>query len=97
MFTLVALSKKCKCLEFFFYFLFFSRFPAFGLNAEIYKVNLWIQSEFGKIRTRKSPNTDTIYAVLLVIFSLFIMKLAVVYLPKVNSGNNRTMCEISSS
>ena len=33
-------------------------FPAF------YSVNLLIQSEFGKMRTRKTPNTDTFYAVL---------------------------------
>ena len=30
-------------------------FPAFGLNSRI-------QSECGKIRTRKTPNTDTFYA-----------------------------------
>ena len=29
-------------------------FPAFGLNTEIYSVNLSIQSECGKIRTRKN-------------------------------------------
>ena len=29
-------------------------FPAFGLNTEIYGVNLRIQSECGKIRTRKN-------------------------------------------
>ena len=34
-------------------------FPAFGLNTEIYSVNLRIQSECRKIRTRKTPNTDT--------------------------------------
>ena len=35
----------------------FTYFPAFGLNTEIYSVNLHIQSECGKIRTRKTPNT----------------------------------------
>ena len=30
-------------------------FPAFGLYTEIYSVNLRIQSESGKIRTRKTP------------------------------------------
>ena len=39
------------------------QFPAFGPNAEIYRVNLRIQSECGKMRKRKTPNTDTFYAV----------------------------------
>ena len=30
-------------------------FPVFGLNTEIYAANLRIQSEYGKIRTRKKP------------------------------------------
>ena len=34
-------------------------FLAFGLNTEIYKVNLRIQSKCAKITTRKIPNTDT--------------------------------------
>ena len=34
-------------------------FPAFGLNKERYGVSLRIQSEYGKIRTRRTPNTDT--------------------------------------
>ena len=38
-------------------------FPAFGLNTERYGVSLPIQSECEKIRTRKTPNTDTIHAV----------------------------------
>ena len=29
-------------------------FPIFGLNTEIYGVNLRVQSEYGKIRTRKN-------------------------------------------
>ena len=37
-------------------------FSAFGLNTDIYSVNLRIQSECGKMRTRKTPNTDTFYA-----------------------------------
>ena len=36
--------------------------PAFGLNMEVYSVNLCIQSECGKIRSRKTPNTDTFHA-----------------------------------
>ena len=39
-------------------------FPAFGLNMEIYVVNLLIQFECGKIRTRKTRNTESFYAVL---------------------------------
>ena len=38
-------------------------FPAFRLNTEIYQVNLCIQSKCWKIRTRKTPNTDTFLAV----------------------------------
>ena len=38
-------------------------FPAFGLNAERYGLSLRIQSECGKMWTRKIPNTDTFYAV----------------------------------
>ena len=38
-------------------------FPTFGLNTERYGVSLRIQSEWGKIRTRITPNTDTFYAV----------------------------------
>ena len=39
-------------------------FPTFGLNTEIYRVNIRIQTEYGKIRTRKNPNKDTFYSVL---------------------------------
>ena len=38
-------------------------FPAFGLNTERYGVSLHIQSECGKILTRKTPNKDTFHAV----------------------------------
>ena len=38
-------------------------FPAFGLNTERYSVFLPIQSECGKIRTRKTPNTDAFHKV----------------------------------
>ena len=38
-------------------------FPTFGLNTERKFVPLRIQSEYGKIRTRKTPNTETFYAV----------------------------------
>ena len=37
---------------------------------EIYSVNLRIQSECGKIRTRKTPNTDNFHAVkYIIVFS----------------------------
>ena len=39
-------------------------FPAFGLNTERYSVSLRIQSEYGKIRTIITPNTDTFNAML---------------------------------
>ena len=39
-------------------------FPAFGLNTERYSVSLRIQSECGKIKTKKYPNTDAAHAVI---------------------------------
>ena len=39
-------------------------FLGLGLNREIYSINLRIQSKWGKIRTRKTPNTDTFSAVI---------------------------------
>ena len=38
-------------------------FAAFGLNTERYSVSFRIQSEYGEIRTKITPNTDTFYAV----------------------------------
>ena len=38
-------------------------FSALGLNTKRYSVSLRIQSECGKIRTRKTPNTDTFHSV----------------------------------
>ena len=38
-------------------------FPSFWLNTERYGVSLRIQSECRKMRTRKTPNTDTFQAV----------------------------------
>ena len=38
-------------------------FPVFGLNTERYFVSLRIQSEYGKIRTKKTPYLDTFHAV----------------------------------
>ena len=37
-------------------------FPAFGLNSERYGLSLRSQSEWGKIQTRKTMNTDTFHA-----------------------------------
>ena len=42
-------------------------FPAHGLNAERYELSLRIQSECGKIRTRKTLNTDTFQIVLITV------------------------------
>ena len=39
-------------------------FPAFGLNTERYGVSLRIQFEWGKIRTRITPNTETFHTAL---------------------------------
>ena len=49
-----------------------SYFHAFRLNMERYSVSLRIQSKCRKIRTRKTPNTDTFQA--MNILRLFIMK-----------------------
>ena len=38
-------------------------FPAFGRNTERYSVSLFIWFGCGKMRTRKTPNTDTFHAV----------------------------------
>ena len=39
-------------------------FPAFELNIDRYSVSICIQSECRKIRTRKTPNTDTFHKVI---------------------------------
>ena len=44
-----------------------SYFPAFELNTEGYGVSLRIQSECEKIRTKKTPNTVTFHAVVVLI------------------------------
>ena len=40
-------------------------FPTFGLNTERYPISLLIQTECGKMRTRKIPNTDIFHAVMI--------------------------------
>ena len=48
-------------------------FPTFGLNTERYGVSLRIQSKYGKIRTRITPNTDTFYAVAeMILFCMYV-------------------------
>ena len=39
-------------------------FPVLELNTEIYSINHIIQSEYGKIRTRKTPCLNTFHAVI---------------------------------
>ena len=45
-------------------FFFYLYSPAFGLNTDIYSVNLRIQPDCGKMRTRKTPNTDSFCTVI---------------------------------
>ena len=42
-------------------------FHSFKLSIERYKTSLCIQSECGKIRTRTTPNMDTIYTVYIIV------------------------------
>ena len=37
-------------------------FPAFGLNTDLYAVNLRIRLQCGEMRTTKTSNTDTFCA-----------------------------------
>ena len=55
---LLWLYEKCPYFEF-----FWSVFSRIRLNTERYGVPLLIQSKCEKIRTRKTPNTDTIHTV----------------------------------
>ena len=48
------LRKRCLYSEF-----SGPHFASFGLNMKIYRVNLPVPSEWGRIRTRKTPKTDT--------------------------------------
>ena len=52
------LPQKCPYSEF-----FWAAFLTFEFNTERYSVSLRLQFEWGKIRTRKTPNTDIFYAV----------------------------------
>ena len=51
----MSLRKKCSYAG--------PHFPAFALKKEKYSVSLRIQSEFGKMLTKITPNTDTFHAV----------------------------------
>ena len=51
------MRKKCPCSGGFGTYI-----PAFGMNTEIYGLNLRIQSECWKMRTWKTPNTGTFWA-----------------------------------
>ena len=46
---------------------FWSVFPTFKLNTVRYGLSHCIQSKSGKIRTRKTPNTDTFTVILIII------------------------------
>lgn len=54
----VTLPKMCPDMEF-----SGPCFLEFGLNAEIYELNLCIQSKYGKIQARKLPYLETFSAV----------------------------------
>ena len=56
--TYKSLRERCPYSQ-----LFWSHFPAFKLNTDRYTVSLRIQSKYGNMWTRLSPNIDTIYAV----------------------------------
>ena len=57
------LREKCPNTEY---------FPVFILKTEIYSVNLRIQFEYRKIRTRKTPYLDTFHEVIYPQIILFI-------------------------
>ena len=57
-------------------------FPALGLNTERYRVCLHIQSECGKIRTKKTPNKDTFHAVMFSLATRETSKVSTGSLPK---------------
>ena len=54
------LRQKCSNLKIF----SSPYFPVFGLNTEVYLVNLSIQSEYEKRKTRKTSNSSTFNALL---------------------------------
>ena len=63
-------------------------FPAFGLNREIYGVNLRIHSKCGKIRIRNTPNADTFLAARSILFVMlhFISLISDRFVEYISSG-----------
>ena len=55
-----SLHEKMSKYEYFFR----SYFPLFGLNTQIYSVNLLIQYEYKKYRPEKTPYSDTVHKAL---------------------------------
>ena len=54
-------------------------FPAFGLNTDICRVNIHIQSECGKIRTKKTPNMEPFCRVFIAFKTIHVVKLLYVF------------------
>ena len=71
-----TLRKKCPYLE----LLYGLVFSAFGLNTERYFISLHIQSEYGKMRTRTTPNTDTFHAMQVLTIKSVIAKFFIFFL-----------------
>ena len=66
-------------------------FPVFGINTEIYEVNLCIQSKYGKIRTRRKPYLNTFYAVCLFFSDVMVIHSLSVKMRKRNGDWEREM------
>ena len=58
----------------------FGIFLAFGLSMEKYYVSLCIQSECGKMWTRKAPNTDTVF------FNHYFLTNKIIFLQNIEIG-----------
>ena len=67
-----------------------SYFPIFGLNTDRYSLSLLIQSKCGKIRTRKTSNTDTFYVVYFCSF-LIVLRQSVVMNVVMSNRNEISM------
>ena len=72
-------------------------FPAFRLHTERYEVSVRSQSECGQIRTRKTPNTDTFQAVVIIQFFLqfdfFSVDASVAYLEPSRTSTKALFCK----
>ena len=62
-----GLRKKCPYSEVF-WSAFLLHFPAFGLNSEISPYSARMRKNAGKMRTRVTPNRNTFYTVLAVLY-----------------------------